>query len=326
MPNEVNYLKKRFNDNDYISVIGGANIDVFGTASDIFMFQDSNPGEVRFSCGGVGRNLADNLSRLGLNVEFLTVFGEDYYAGHIKDVCRSCGISLDHCADCKDCNSSYYLCIEDKFGEMCAAISDMKIFDKIDARFINERLDLINRSRLCAVDTNLSEETLDYITRHVKVPIFIDTVSVTKSKKIVRFAKSFHTIKANLLEAESLSGMRIDDHSTLRKAAKIIMQGGVQQLFITLGKDGVYYNNIATEDIIDAHEGKIKNTTGAGDAFFSGVIWAYDQKKNIHEIAEYGQSAASVLMRSDSAVSRELTLDELEKEFKHSSIFNSEFS
>ncbi len=321
MLNEASRIKKRFEDNDYICVIGGANIDIFGTASDIFMFQDSNPGDVHFSCGGVGRNLADNLSRLGLNVEFLTVFGDDYYASHIKKVCTDCGISLDHSADYKGCNSSYYMCIEDKFGEMCAAISDMKIFDKIDTRFVEERLDLINSSKLCAVDTNLSEETLDYITRHVKVPIFIDTVSVTKSKKIVRFSRSFHTIKANLLEAESLSGMRIEDHSSLRRAAKIIMQGGVQQLFITLGKDGVYYNNIATEDIIDAHDTKIKNTTGSGDAFFSGIIWAYEQKKNIHEIAEYGQSAASVLLRSDSAMSKDLNVQALEKEFDTYSTF-----
>ena len=52
-----------------IAVVGGANMDIGGFPSAALVPGDSNPGQVRMSVGGVGRNIAENAARLGLEVE-----------------------------------------------------------------------------------------------------------------------------------------------------------------------------------------------------------------------------------------------------------------
>ncbi len=299
---------------NYVCVIGGSTVDVYGCARSHFMYGDSNPGDVHISYGGVGRNMAENLSRLGVRTEFLTLFGNDQHANSIIEICKKNNVGISHSEKCDDCNSSFYICIEDSTGDMCAGISDMKLYDKLTSDFIEKRLDIINNSDLCVIDTNLKIEVLEYISRNVKVPIFVDPVSTAKSKKLINCMDNIHTVKANLIEAECLSEMHIDNHKDLRAAARHIIQKGVKQLFITLGNKGVYYNNVVSEGLLEAPKSKVKSTTGAGDAFFAGALWAYGHNKDIREMAQYGQSAASILIKSGTTFSNNLNIQNLQIE------------
>ncbi len=62
------------NINNFISLIGGANIDILAKSYSPLKDFDSNPGKVNISFGGVGRNIADNLARLDQKVSLITVF------------------------------------------------------------------------------------------------------------------------------------------------------------------------------------------------------------------------------------------------------------
>ena len=59
----------------YAVVIGAANMDIQGYPGTPLVQKDSNPGQVKISCGGVGRNIAENMARLGLDVKLLTLLG-----------------------------------------------------------------------------------------------------------------------------------------------------------------------------------------------------------------------------------------------------------
>ena len=48
----------------YVTVVGGVNMDIGGWPSEVPVDRDSNPGAVRMSLGGVGRNIAHNMSLL----------------------------------------------------------------------------------------------------------------------------------------------------------------------------------------------------------------------------------------------------------------------
>ena len=76
----------------YVTVVGGVNMDIGGTSAGALVAQDSNPGAVRMSLGGVGRNIAHNMSLLGLDVRLLTVFGDDLNAQKIAASCTELGI------------------------------------------------------------------------------------------------------------------------------------------------------------------------------------------------------------------------------------------
>ena len=60
-------------DNSYVAIVGGANVDIQGFPYNSLIYRDSNPGKVEFSLGGVGRNIGENLTRLGIPVKLISV-------------------------------------------------------------------------------------------------------------------------------------------------------------------------------------------------------------------------------------------------------------
>ena len=78
----------------YVTVVGGMNMDIGGRPYKKLVAKDSNPGAVRMSPGGVGRNIAHNMSLLGLDVRLLTAFGDDVYAQKLAAVCGELGLDI----------------------------------------------------------------------------------------------------------------------------------------------------------------------------------------------------------------------------------------
>ena len=82
----------------YVAVVGAVNLDICGRPFQKLILRDSNPGAVRYTPGGVGRNIAHDLRLLGENVLFVTVFGEDPYGGTLRESCTALGMDLS-CAE-----------------------------------------------------------------------------------------------------------------------------------------------------------------------------------------------------------------------------------
>ncbi|MDY4181799.1 MAG: PfkB family carbohydrate kinase, partial [Pseudoflavonifractor sp.] len=92
----------------YAVVIGGVNMDIGGRPARKLVPQDSNPGRVRMSLGGVGRNIAHNMSLLGVDVRMLTAFGDDLHAQKIAASCGELGIDISHALQVPGAATSTY--------------------------------------------------------------------------------------------------------------------------------------------------------------------------------------------------------------------------
>lgn len=75
--------------------IGAANVDIMGESAARLVMEDSNPGTLSVSVGGVTRNVCENTARLGLPTRLITTVGEDMYGEKIRSWCRECGIATD---------------------------------------------------------------------------------------------------------------------------------------------------------------------------------------------------------------------------------------
>ncbi len=93
----------------YAVVIGGVNMDIGGQPDRKLVAQDSNPGRVRMSLGGVGRNIAHNMALLGVDVRMLTAFGDDLYAQKLAASCGELGIDISHALQVPGGTTSTYL-------------------------------------------------------------------------------------------------------------------------------------------------------------------------------------------------------------------------
>lgn len=292
---------------EYATIIGGANVDIIGTPFAPINRHDSNPGRATTALGGVGRNIAENLGRLGVEVEFITVLGEDSYAKDIIKNCEAHKVSLEHSIFMKGEHTSLYLCINNEDGDMEMAISAMELYQHISPKYLESKLDLINSGSLCIVDTNIPEESLKYLMDHCRVPLFLDTVSTKKTKKIKGYIHNVHTLKPNIIEAEILSGMVIQSEKDLEDATDEIIKRGVQRIFLSMGPMGVYYNDGTNKGKMPAIPTEVVSTTGAGDSFVAATAWAYMMGFGLEQSVKAGQSASHVCISSRETVSPKMS-------------------
>ena len=211
----------------YAVVVGGVNMDIGGRSFAPLVAKDSNPGKVRMSLGGVGRNIAHNMSLLGVDVRFLTAFGDDLYAQRIAASCGELGIDISHALTVAGGTTPTYLFLNDSDGDMALAISDMEICDRITPSYLAANLSLLNNAQLVVTDTNIPAESLRYLAEHCTVPIFADPVSTAKAVKLKPILGKLHTLKPNRIEAELLSGVKITDEESLRLAAQTLLDTGL---------------------------------------------------------------------------------------------------
>lgn len=168
---------------------------------------------------------------------------------------------------------------------------------------------VLNQAKAVAIDANLSEDALRYAADNVTSPLFVDTVSVTKAKKLKSILGSIHTLKPNRLEAECLTGIAITDEESLRQAAKKLLDCGVQHVLITLGADGALLADKDGLRHVAAVPAGVRNATGAGDAMMAALIYAYMKDMTMDESAAFASAAAAIATESEDTMSEALSED-----------------
>lgn len=293
----------------YAVVVGGVNMDIGGRSHAPLIAADSNPGKVTMSLGGVGRNIAHNMSLLGMDVRFLTAFGDDLYAQRIAASCGELGIDISHALQIPGGATPTYLFLNDSNGDMALALSDMEICERITPSYLASNLTLLNNAQVVVTDTNIPAESLHYLATHCTAPIFADPVSTTKAAKLLPILGRLHTLKPNRIEAELLSGVKITDESSLREAAQVLLETGLHRVFISLGTDGVFaadHNEMLT---IPCCKATMKNATGAGDAFMAALAWAYLEGTDLKGTASSAAAAAAIAVEGEQTINPVMSAD-----------------
>ena len=297
----------------YAVVVGGVNVDIGGRSFAPLVAQDSNPGTVRLSLGGVGRNIAHNLALLGTDVHLLTAYGDDLYGERVAASCSELGIDLSHALRIAGGATSTYLYLTDHRGEMALAVSDMEICKKITPSYLSSQLPLLQNAQVVVADANLSAESLEFLAENCAAPLFVDPVSTAKAQKLRPILGKIHTLKPNRLEAELLSGVPIRSEQDLERAADVLTEMGLHRLFISLGSQGVYAAMGSERLRLPNLPGQMVNTTGCGDAFMAALVWAYLEGMDLKSTALAGLAAGAIAMESPETINPALSAPALQK-------------
>ncbi len=126
--------------------VGAANIDVHGFTDRPLVMRDSNPGRIRTCPGGVARNIAENLARLGVPVDLITALGDDAGGASLRASCRALGIRLDRGVEVPGHPSSTYMAIMDEEGDMAIGLSDMRILDHVTPEHLESCAPLLSEA------------------------------------------------------------------------------------------------------------------------------------------------------------------------------------
>ena len=293
----------------YAVVIGAANIDIGGTPYKPLIPGDSNPGVIKMSYGGVARNIAHNMTMLGVDVEFVTAVGDDTLGMEMLKRCEGTGMDTSLSVVVPGGSSSVYLFINDEKGEMDLALSHVDIVKNITPEYIDSIKDVINSSALVVADCNLSQETILKLKEICEVPIYMDTVSVSHADKIKGHLDGIDTLKPNLLEAEFLTDMIIESEYDCLEAARALISQGVRRVFISMGPDGMIAADKDHAIMVDRYPVTVRCTTGAGDSAMAAIVWSSlnEEGDGLTEPAKAANAAASATISVDPTIHPEMS-------------------
>ena len=255
--------------NQHIIVIGGMNIDILATTNQPFQLEDSNPGHHVMDTGGVGFNIAYDLSLLYQQVSFFTVIGDDQFHHLLKDACETQHIQVYSPYSNRSC---LYVALFDHHGDLQGAVASMDAMDALNASFLTQYEPMLKQADVIICDANVSKDALSYIAQLQHPFKIIELVSVEKAKKIKDIQNGFHWIKGNHKEVNTLFSSSSIRDTLLPDQAVIVTNQSKDAQFITKEQTRTYHIETSTE---------VVNTSGAGDAFLVGCIDGYFKGKDI---------------------------------------------
>ncbi len=297
-----------------VVVIGGSNIDIAGRPAGDLIRANSNPGHVSFSFGGVARNIAEALARLGANATLLTAVGDDDFGRQLLAGCVAAGVDVSRAHTSKRYPTSVYLSLLTREGDLDAAVSDMDVMTELSPAHVNQHRHLISGAALTVADTNLDKPTLEaLLDTERRGPLFVDGVSASKVVRLAGLLHQVDVLKLNRLEAEVLTGIGLSDSRSTMKALDQLLGEGVKRVYLTLGAGGMVWGG--SEDGATEERGKVTipamevvNANGAGDVCTAALAFSILQEAGLKESARFAVAASVIALRSESTMPPQLSL------------------
>lgn len=291
---------------DYVTILGGANIDLIGISHERIINEDSNPGHVDILLGGVGRNQANYLRSLDVDVSLITAFGSDFNGDRLRHDCLDSGVDISNSIVVPNSKTSTYLSIIDADGTLHAGVNEMDIFSHLVPEILIPLFPLINRSSLCIVDTNIDEETIDVLVDNAKVPVFCETVSAAKAHRILKALPKIHTLRSDVADIEHLVNSPVNNEQELQAAIDQILSKGVKNIFIGLSDHEVMCASRDERMHLSLETEKFVSKSGARDSFMAAISWAYLRDYSFSETAKAGMASMAICTSKKNGIVEQL--------------------
>lgn len=299
-----------------VIAIGAAGVDIVGNLAKAANDSTSTPAEVWHSYGGVSRNVAENLARLGQPVSLITAVGADDFGGQLLHAAAAAGVDVSACLYTEEHHTGSYLAVIDPQGKAVIALDDMKVMQALTPEVLRDRADIIAAADLIFVDGNLSPaalKTVYQIARKARVPVCADPASRVLAGKLTRYLPQTYLVAGNGAEASVLCNqiIAVADRDTAQAAARCLVELGAEIAVISLAQVGVCYADMDESGFAPAIRTAVVHPTGAGDALTATVIFGLLNDIPLDESVRLGVSAASLTLQHPGAVLADLTLEKL---------------
>lgn len=300
-----------------IYIIGSSNTDMVIKSNSI-----PKPGETIIGGdfysfqGGKGANQAVAASKLGGKVIFICKVGDDSLGNKSIKEYESHGINTEYICVEKDEHTGVALIMVDEEGENLISVasganSKLKIKD---IAFIEKKL---KPNDLVLIQLEIPLEVVEFIISlcyRLRIKLILNPAPFQKIDD--DYLKCIHTITPNMIEAESLTGIKVFDIDSSRVAAHKLIDKGIKNVFITMGNKGVFYITEDREGHILPKKVKAIDSTAAGDTFNGALAAALSFGMKIYDSVEFANSAASISVTKMGAQDSIPYINELEKKYR----------
>lgn len=285
-----------------VVVAGGANLDIKCRTAAAAIPGTSNPGSITTAVGGVGRNVAETLARLGVATQLLSVVGEDEAGDRILRETAEAGVDLSLVLRSSG-PTGVYTAVLDAGGDLVVAVSAMDAMADLTPARIAARAATLARAALIVADANLPAETLLAVAETAAasgVRCVLEPVSVPKAGRFAAILERrlpVFLITPNRDELAALTGRSLASDADLAAAAEHLHVRGVEHLAVGLGARGAFVSTAgapARRAFVPPMARCAADVTGGGDAALAATVWALLQGHDLTTAARAGQAAAGL--------------------------------
>jgi pseudouridine kinase len=271
----------------------------------------SNPVSMKVSVGGVARNVADNLARLGLGVALVSRVGTDMEGVAVLSSLAETGIYTTACTRSATATTASYTALLDKRGDLVVGLADMDIYDELTVEYLEPLLPWLSSIPVWFIDCNLPAESLRFLLRNkpADCTVYVDCVSVAKAMRLEGALRGIDTLFANADEAAYLSHVPIKAPLDVCEAGYRLMCSGVGSVVIMRGAEGAFVASPYDHDFFEAYPADVAEVTGAGDALIAGVIFGRLSGHPMDEAMQLGMACSAWALEVTETVNPVLSAD-----------------
>ena len=296
-----------------VVVVGGANVDVKARSAARATPATSNPGTASMTPGGVGRNIAENLARLGVRTHLVTAIGRDAAGENLLTQTGAAGVHLEY-VHRSELPTGTYAAVLDCDGELIVAVADMAAVEAIGPEQVNLARDVITTAGLLVLDANLAAATLAHardLAHIAQVRTIVEPVSVPKAATLassITADRPLYALTPNREELSALTGLPVRTDRQLAIAAGSLHRRGVEHVWIRLGRRGSILSSASSGlTMLAAGEVTVLDVTGAGDSMLGAFCFAVLDGRDPVDAARLGHAAAALTIASPHTVRPDLT-------------------
>lgn len=280
-----------------VLVIGAASVDMKVRPRTLAVEPgQANPGRLRLGWGGVARNIAENLARLGAEVHFITAVGNDDWGRRLLKSLTELGIYVENTIKSENAPTSTYMALHHMDGNLWLAFDDMSVMQEITPGHLNRLRGLFKSMDMICIDANLSARALKTLFRlasQYETPVCADPTTNILAHRLHPYLPELMVITPDKGEAEALLGESLDDEEAITNGARRLVHMGVNLAIITLGANGLFYATKEESGRVPAFPVKVVDPVGAGDALTAAVAYALLENVSPEEAVRLGMAAAA---------------------------------
>jgi len=293
-------------------VVGGAAWDVKARSLAAARLHTSNPSQISRTPGGVGRNIAEGIARLGGRVHLVAAVGADSAGQELLALTAEAGVYVDQVARSPHPTGSYLAAL-DADGELVIGLSDFAATDAMEVVSLSRAQELISRADVVVVDGNIPVAVAEWVlalVANADARVVVEPVSVAKAARIAPLLvpeRPVFAVTPNVDELGSLVGHDVaDTDADIAAAAAELHERGVQQVWVSRGMAGSVLISASGSVAIPAVPAEVADVTGAGDAMTAGFVSGLLAGEDPAEAARHGHLAAALTVASSHTVRPDL--------------------
>ena len=289
-----------------VTMFGTVFMDIKGFAEQSYDPVGRNLGNVKFIHGGVGRNVAENLGILGVPTTFVSTVDDNANGQEIETRLLENEVKTDYLKKVPADGMGMWMALLAKHGELVGSISKMPNLQFFADVVNRQGSEIIEKASHVALDIDLNEEITKKVIAIAKEkgkPIYglPGNLSVILNNK--ELLTDMECFVCNDIEAAKIFEVEIELGDVVKITAeltKFAKAQNIKAMVVTMGEKGAVYfcQGMEQAQYHSVKPVEMVDSTGAGDAFFSGTISALVQGKSIDEAVAYGSKVAAHTIQS----------------------------